>query len=145
MAAINKPVPMTALGLGGAGLMPFLILTLAPLWIPEYTDLCQRALALYSLGILCFLCGSWWGIGVMRNSTLPLLLGNALTLVAIFSCLLLATRHYFLVALALFLVLVWLEGRIAAFAAQPQYYRNLRLSLSVVAAICLGIASVTAV
>ena len=144
MSATNNPVPATAVSLGVAGLMPFVILALVPPLFPAYAELAQRALALYSLGILCFLCGTWWGIGVMRRAPAPLLLGNALTLAAIFSFLLLDTRQFFVVACALFPLQVWLEGKQPAFSAQPGYYRRLRLWLSGVAAIALGLASLTA-
>lgn len=96
-----------------------------------------QALAAYSFGILCFLLGSWWGLGLARQNTSAIILSNGLFLVAFFGFVLLAASHYLTLAAVLFLLLVAVERRHILFRPQPRYYARLRAALSITATISL--------
>jgi len=95
-------VPGTATLLGLAGLIPF---CLAPLGIGQDADhegLYSELLANYALGIICFLVGIWWGLALIRRSTVALIISNALVIVSFAARSLLSHPTFFLVCAALF-------------------------------------------
>ena len=71
-------LPTTARLLGWSGLLPFCALPLLMLIAPGYSAWAGTLLAHYAFGILCFLLGIWWGIGVMRGEPAVLVYSNAL-------------------------------------------------------------------
>lgn len=134
-------VPPTARLLGWAGLLPFLALAATPLLVPATAATAAILLSHYAFGILCFLLGTWWGIGVMRGDVQPLLWSNGLFIALFIARSALQGASFMLAAALLFLVLLTVERRLAAFAAQPVYYAALRIRLSVVAAASLLLAA----
>jgi hypothetical protein len=126
-------------GLGYAGLIPFALLA----FLSGYTlePLALQVLVVYSFGILIFLTGSWWGIGLLRQQAFVLVMSNLLFLVVTGLFLWLSATVWLLVSACLFLGLYVMEGRLSAFARQPAYYRKLRFHLTVgVATSQLGLA-----
>ena len=124
--------------------MPFLALPTLLALDPFRRTLWQSALATYSLGILCFLLGTWWGLALVRRYSSALLLSNALFLMAFFSFLLLPLRPYLVIAAALFITLILVERKHPLFQLQPYYFSQLRLMLSVTASIALLIGAALA-
>jgi hypothetical protein len=118
-------------------LLPFLTLPTLLALDPLRRTLWETALATYSLGIICFLLGAWWGLALVRRYSSALLLSNALFLVAFFGFLLLPLRPYLVSAAMLFITLILIERKHPLFHLQPDYYRQLRLMLSVTASVAL--------
>ena len=123
--------------LGWGGLLPFLVLPTLLALDPVRRTLWESALAAYSLGILCFLLGTWWGLALVRRYSSALLLSNTLFLLAFFSFLLLPLRPYLIIAATLFITLILIERKHPLFQLQPAYYSQLRLMLSVTASVAL--------
>lgn len=130
-------VPVTATWLGRAGLLPFGLLPLALFFWPRLSSLWLELLANYSLAILCFLPGVWWGMGLIRRQPQPLLVSNALVVAAFFARSLLGERQFLLVAVVLFLALLAYERNHPLFKPQPRYYARMRLQLTTIA--CCGL------
>lgn len=108
---------------------------------PHYQQLWGKSLAAYTLAILCFLVGAWWGLALIRRSPVVLLLSNAVVLCAFFGHILLTRAHFFLLAALLFLAIVIFERQHSLFLRQPLYYERLRLQLSLVAIASLLLAA----
>ena len=142
--ALGTGVQSTARWLGWGGLLPFLGLPTLLALVPFRRTLWESALATYSLGILCFLLGTWWGLALVRRYSSALLLSNALFLMAFFSFLLLPLRPYLVIAATLFITLILVERKHPLFQLQPDYYSQLRLMLSVTASIALLIGAALA-
>ncbi len=134
---LTTDVPTTARLLGWSGLVPFCALPLLMLWLPEYAAIAGDVLGYYAFGILCFLLGIWWGIGVMRGEPRVLLYSNGLFLVLFTARALLGLAGFMLVAALLFIALLLLERTLPVFRRQPRYYALMRSQLSIVAAASL--------
>lgn len=124
--------------LGWSGVLPFVLLAAVTVAAaPAWAEPARQVLLFYALAIFCFLCGAWWGIGLMRQRLAPVLLSNVWLLLAVFACVFLPERAA-LIALAFCLAGLWvLEGKMAVFGRQPLYYRRMRGWLSAVAAVAL--------
>ena len=134
---LTTDVPTTARLLGWSGLIPFCALPLAMLWLPEHAATAGEVLGYYAFGILCFLLGIWWGIGVMRGEPGVLLYSNGLFLVLFTARALLGLSGFMLVAALLFIAVLLLERILPVFQRQPRYYAIMRSQLSLVAAASL--------
>ena len=128
--------------LGRAGLLPFIGLLAAVYLDAQNQQLWAEVLSTYTLAIICFLVGSWWGLALIRRSPSALLLSNAMVLAAFFGHVLLGSAAFFLLGALLFLVTVVMERRHALFGRQPSYYSRLRLQLSLVASASLLLAAI---
>jgi hypothetical protein len=137
----NHAVPAVASALGRAGLIPFVALPLLMLGLPGAGALWSEALGNYALAITCFLPGAWWGLSLIRRSASALLLSNALVIIAFAGRTLLDPRGFFLLAAVLLVTTLAVERRHPMFGPQPTYYARLRLQLTVVACIGLGVAA----
>ncbi len=138
-------LPPTARLLGAAGVLPFVGgAVVAVLASGELSALALSGLGAYALAITCFLCGAWWGIALIRRAPALLLASNGIVVAAWLAFWLLSPAAA-LPGLALLLaVTVGVEARHRAFAAQPAYYRTLRLRLTAVATACLLVAAALA-
>ncbi len=134
---LDSGVPLAARLLGWAGLLPFVALAGGMWLVPAMAVTAADLLADYSFGILCFLLGVWWGIGVMRGEAAPLAWSNALFVALFFARATLHGATFMIICALLFVVLLVLEPRLAAFQRQPAYYITLRTRLSLVAAASL--------
>lgn len=132
---------VTIVWLGRAGLLPFVGLSASLYLDPHHQQLWSQSLASYTLVIICFLVGAWWGLALIRRSPLALLLSNAVVLVAFFGHVLLASGPFFLLGALLFLAVVVIERQHSVFHLQPLYYARLRLQLSLVAITSLLLAA----
>jgi hypothetical protein len=133
--------PTYATWLGRAGLLPFVGLLLALYIDTQNQPLWANTLATYTLAIICFLVGAWWGMAVIQRSPITLLLSNGIVLAAFFGQLLLSTAGFFLLGAFLFIATVIVERRHGLFKPQPLYYARLRLQLTLVASISLVLAA----
>jgi Protein of unknown function (DUF3429) len=123
--------------LGRAGLLPFLGLPVLMYLDAQHQQLWVNSLASYTLAIVCFLVGAWWGLALIRRTPMALLMSNTIVLVAFFSHVLLPTGLFLWLGAALLLTTVAIERHCAPFHRQPSYYARLRLQLSVVASASL--------
>ena len=133
-----------AIWLGRAGLLPFVGLTLALYFNPQNQPLWTNVLATYTLAIICFLVGAWWGMALIRRSPITLVLSNGIVLMAFFGQILLSTAGFFVLGIIIFIATIALERRHILFQSQPPYYARLRLQLTLVASLSLAIAALAA-
>jgi hypothetical protein len=127
----------TATRLGWAGLLPFVAAPFVLYWSAEQASLVGSAIAAYALAILCFLAGSWWGIGLLRRQPAILIASNLMVIVACLGFVLLEPRASLLLLAVLLLGTVGLERLHPMFRPQPDYYAALRVRLSGVASVSL--------
>ena len=125
-----------ARALGYGGLLPFFLLA-AGHTIGFNEEITESLAKLYSLGILLFLCGSWWGIALLQARWPELVISNVLFLSLLAAFYFFPAEGWFVCAAIGFFVLYQLEGRLMAFQRQPLYYRQLRRELSLVAGVCM--------
>ena len=125
------------MGLGRAGLLPFLGGATLVYLDPERGALWGAVLASYALAILCFLPGIWWGLALIRRSGAAMALSNLFVLAAFFGHVMLETGPFLLLCAALFPATVLVERRHPLFGPQPAYYARLRAQLSAVATLAL--------
>ena len=133
----NESLPRVATALGLAGLLPFCAAPLLIYLDPGRGDYYVTLIASYTLAIICFLVGSWWGVALIRRSSRALLASNAVVIVAFFGHALLPTPAFLLLCAALYPATVLVERRARIFQAQPPYYARLRLQLTAVATVSL--------
>ena len=125
--------------LGYAGLIPFIGLALIAVFFTQHTSWAQQWLGVYALGIILFLLGSWWGLALMRRNRFTSIASNMLFLIALAAYV--GWPQVWLIMAALMLgVIVMLEQGGDLFRRQPKYYRQMRLVLTVVGAVCLLLA-----
>ena len=94
-------------------------------------------MAHYALGIVAFLLGIWWGLGLIRRSAAALIMSNALFLAAFAGRSLLPDPLFLVLAAIILSLTLVVERSHALFRPQPPYYARLRLELTAVAAITL--------
>lgn len=138
-----KHVRMSTL-LAGLGALPFLVssllLTLGVYNLPLLGSTVE-ILRSYSLAIAVFMCGIHWGQYLQdtqaRNLNL-LMVSNVLTLICWLAYLVASFVVYFVIVIAVFLALLWVDyrlhkaGRITA--------RYFRMRLAVTAVVCVSLA-----
>lgn len=128
-----------AIALAHAGLVPFLALTVMSFmqWAPGFA---VQAMLLYSLAILCFLGGTWWGFALLmshldaKGKVRILLLSNAIVLVAVGLMLLFSPVIAIYGLGALYVVIMYGERWTPGLDAQPPWYRAMRTRVSMIAA-----------
>jgi hypothetical protein len=139
---MTKPVPLPALLLGFAGLIPPVVLTaVALLDLGLFAPSTPGFVLTYAAIILSFLGGTWWGFAskeerpswlLLGISVLPALAGWA----AIFSFQ--PPAALFALAGALVLTLV-VDGLLTAWRLAPGWWMRLRVPLSVGLALCCAL------
>ena len=139
--SILDKTPIYATWLGRAGLLPFVGLLLALYIDAQNQSLWANALATYTLVIICFLVGAWWGTALIQRNPTTLLLSNGIVLVAFFGQVLLSTAGFFLLGAFVFTATLVIERRHALNQPQPLYYARLRLQLTLVASASLVLAA----
>ena len=140
-SSANDKTPTYAIWLGRTGLLPFVGLLPVLYLDVQHEQVWAKSLTTYTLAILCFLVGSWWGLALIRRTPAALLLSNIVVLVAFFGHVLLPTAPFLLLGAALFLATIVFERRHALFHRQPPYYASLRLQLSFIASASLLLAA----
>lgn len=118
--------------LGYAGLIPFVAPAALALAGSTQAPPASFIADSYALAIVCFLCGSWWGMAQASGRRATLLLSNAYLLLAL--ALYLFTPDWWAIAAAALLTGAWLcEQSPRLFPAYPVEYRRLRAVLTLFA------------
>ena len=130
-------------GLAVAGLIPFAgTAVLAGLGFES----ALTGFLFYSLAISAFLCGSWWGVALIKTPSsepvwLVLTLSNGLVIASVTAAWLLAPTVALVCQALVFLVLCGGERAIKVLARAPRYYQQMRLGVTaIVVALHLGLA-----
>ena len=118
--------------LGYAGLIPFVIPALMIVFDYEHSELLTELIGAYAFGIICFLTGSWWGMGLKPGSPAALLLSNFYFLIA-FCIYLFAAQAWSLAAAVLLMSIFLTEKMSSQFPEFPSGYRSMRKVLTLVA------------
>ena len=119
--------------LGYAGLIPFVLAAAMVLSASPYSALAQSLAASYALAIICFLCGSWWGMAQRSAVGATLLLSNAYLLLALALFLLIPAWWALAAALLLVGALLCEQSR-KLFPDYANEYRRMRAILTLLAA-----------
>lgn len=138
-------LPRAALGLGWAGVLPFLVLALGAWW-PAWRDAAVQAFLAYGALILSFLGGARWGRAMAAGAgTGPFAASVIPSLWAWLAWLLLPPVPALCVLAGGFALVARWDGRGDALAA-PDSFRRLRrgLSLAVLACHALALAALLA-
>lgn len=118
--------------LGYAGLIPFVIPALLIILGSEYSQFLTTLVGSYAFGIICFLTGSWWGMGLLPGSRSALLLSNLYFLIAFF-IFLFAIEVWVLASAVLLIGIFLAEQRSSLFPEFPASYRVMRTMLTLIA------------
>ena len=131
--------------LGYGGLIPFVVLALAPLIEARWTVLAGHALTVYTVAVLSFIGAMAWGVAlVCPNLTSAhrrglLIWGVAPSLLASLAALASSPERYLLFVATLWLAW-WAERRLFPHQALPVDWPKLRVRLSVGVTTCLLVA-----
>jgi hypothetical protein len=124
--------PSVTRALGYAGLIPFVLPAAIALSDSPYASVATTLAGAYALAIICFLCGSWWGMAQTSGVRATLLLSNVYLLLALATYLFAA--DWWALAAALLLAGAWIcEQSSRLFPAYPQPYRRMRAILTLLA------------
>ena len=122
----------TIYSLGIAGLVPFVVPALVVLLNLEKSPLALNIVNVYAFGIICFLCGTWWGMALREGNRRALLLSNVIFLIAFF-CFILAAQWWALIACLLLVSLFVIELNTSIIPVFSSDYRIMRAALTLVA------------
>ena len=122
----------TVYSLGLAGLIPFVVPALVLVLHQEQSALAQHIVNVYAFGIICFLCGTWWGMALREGNRRALLLSNLIFLIAFFGFFILP-NWWALMACLLLVSLFIIELNTSIIPAFSSDYRTLRATLTLVA------------
>jgi hypothetical protein len=142
-------IPTSALILGLAGLLPFLygalsvlvpgLAGLGRIWSPNHTGI--ALLQIYGIVILCFMAGVIWGFATRAEGAQATLFFALSVLPAIFVFLtaFAAPRPSLVMLIIAFVALLAIDASAAKQGLAPPWWMTLRLMLTSVVVICLGI------
>lgn len=142
-------IPRSALILGLAGLVPFLYGALSVLvpatgalgriWGPNYEGV--QLLQVYGIVILCFMAGVIWGFATRaegRQATLHYAL-SVIPAILVFLTAFAQPRPSLVMLILGFLALLAVDASAARQGLAPDWWMSLRLMLTAVVVVCLGI------
>jgi hypothetical protein len=133
-----SPAPAVNRALGYGGLIPFVLPALLVVSGSGHGPAVTALAGSYALAIICFICGSWWGMAQASATRATLWLSNAYLLLALL--LYLFASQWWSLSAALLLLGAWVcEQSSGLFPAYPRDYRRLRAMLTLVAASSMGI------
>ena len=118
--------------LGYAGLIPFVAPAVIVVFDMEYSNLALRIAEAYAFGIISFLTGSWWGMGLNRACGKTLLLSNLYFLVGLL-IFVFALQWWALAAAILLMSIYFAEQISSIFKDLDNRYRGMRGILTMVA------------
>jgi len=134
----DRRIPVAALVLGAGGLVPFFMLSVAPLFdlsaIAPWDRLIRGSLAAYAALIASFLGGIRWGLALEERDAARqavLLAGSVLPALVAWVAMALPRPHDLTLLIALFLGLAVADVRLAMKGGIPRWFGTLRLALSV--------------
>ena len=96
-------------------------------------------LAIYSLSIISFICGSHWGI-FLKNNNLKVnlfLLSNFLTISSFFGILFLITNYFFLLQILILIILLLIDFYIYKQNITQKKYFYFRILITTLVVVCL--------
>lgn len=135
---MKSGVPSIAKTLGRAGLLPFIAAPVAMLaFQDDHARLVGKLLADYALGIITFLLGIWWGMGLIRRHASALLMSNGIFITAVAGRWVLEDGAFLPYAAAILGITLLIERSHTLFKPQPAYYARMRVELTVVACAAL--------
>lgn len=128
-----------ACGLGG--MVPFIAAVLAIYLWPAGADMAHRLFFLYSAGILAFMAGVYWPIGMqLEDRAYPISPVNALLLSQFFfisaGFTILVPHSLAVIVYPLLFLLLYLTDRRVMSRYWPDWYQTLRLALTVLVIAC---------
>jgi len=146
--ADDRAIPPTALLLGAAGVLPFVVLALAALLRLEDRvalppGLARAGLVAYGVVIVSFLGGVRWGVGLSRpDKATWMFVVSVLAPIAAWGALFMPRPHDIAILVGCFLVLGVSDVMLAAQGAVPRWYGTLRgiLTTAVVAVLIFALA-----
>ncbi|MFT5811602.1 MAG: hypothetical protein ACI9KM_002373 [Rubritalea sp.] len=116
--------------LGYLGLIPFIIPAVLVATSDGYADVAAQVAEAYAFGIICFLAGSWWGMSSSNHNRTLILLSNFYFVIA-FLLFFLAPLWWSFTASVLLISIFLLEQNKPLFPALPQFYRQMRVTLTI--------------
>lgn len=119
--------------LGYAGLVPFVVPASIAVSGSGFADTATMLAGAYAFGIIAFLTGSWWGLGLSAGATRLPWLSNLYFLLAL-ACFLLLPRWWPLVSALLLFGMLMIERGSTSMPAFEASYRQMRRNLTLVAA-----------
>ena len=124
--------------LGYAGLIPFVLPAALVLSGSAHAGLAGDIARGYAFAIICFLCGSWWGMAQQSGVRATLLLSNVYLLLAL-AIYLFAAEGWALGA-AVLLAGAWVcEQSASLFPRYPRDYRRMRAILTLFASASMAL------
>jgi hypothetical protein len=146
----DRAIPMSALLLGAAGVLPFLVLALAALLRVEERfglppGLARAGLLAYGVVIVSFLGGIRWGVGLLhkdRKRATALFVMSILAPLVAWIALFMPRPHDFVIVIACLLVLGYSDVMLSSRGTTPRWYGTLRgiLTAAVVAIMIFALA-----
>ncbi len=141
----STPVPVTAVQLGYAGLIPFVVLSVG-LWVlpAGFQQPVNDALLAYAAIILSFMGAVHWGLAIARNGEpdrLLLVISVVPALVAWFATLAPVMINYSVLIIA-FAGLCVFDSRMSGAGKAPEWYPRLRMPLTAVVILSLILAQI---
>lgn len=122
--------------LGYAGLLPFIVPASMIVYGSGHTPLLMELVGAYAFGIICFLTGSWWGLGLTSGSRVVLSLSNFYFLIGFF-IFVFAAQVWTLTAAVLLFCIFLTEKISSLFPEFPAGYRTMRAVLTLGAGISM--------
>ena len=130
--------PGVTRALGYAGLIPFVLPAALVLSGSVYAGLAGDIARGYALAIICFLCGSWWGMAQQSGVRATLLLSNVYLLLAL--AIYLFASDWWALCAALLLAGAWVcEQNSNLFPRYPRDYRRMRAILTLFASASMAL------
>ncbi|MFT5663041.1 MAG: hypothetical protein ACI9JR_000422 [Gammaproteobacteria bacterium] len=122
--------------LGYAGLVPFIVPAGMIVADSEHATFLISFTGVYAFGIICFLCGSWWGRALTHGSRSALLLSNLYFLIAFFGFLF-ANQVWPIAAAVLLMGIYLAEQHSSLFSGFSETYRKMRTILTLIASVSM--------
>lgn len=139
----SPPLPRLVPLLSWAGIIPFAALAIylvVPFGEPSYYRLVSTALAWWSVIILGFMAGSYWGMALTNGGDRVLMVASNVAAIAAWAALILLPADWTPVAVsALFALLLPLEWRACTKGLVPPSYLRLRMAITTAVVLCLTV------
>jgi hypothetical protein len=141
--------PRVVAWLGYGGLIPFLVFAVLTCADRERSTLWQASLRGYGAVILSFVGALHWGFAMLLQDLTPsrreaVFIWSVTPALAAFAALVMQSFPGDVLLVALFVAQYWRDRRLAATAALPGWYLPLRLHLTAVAILCIGVGIIAA-
>jgi len=145
MAQGSDPIPRTALWLGTAGLIPFVVLTSALYSLPDYRPMLMFWLTSYAAVLLSFVGAVHWGAAMLHarmneGDRAVFMTWSVVPALVAWAALLMPAKTGLLLMATTFAAHYGADRQFAQRFALPPWYLRLRAGLSAVVIICLLLA-----